>query len=551
MEQTEDKIKRLLETVFKATQIEALYFDRELNTVSCHYRKYVYEDLQRLSMNKIETFLLGIFKKNIYASQNFYTFFLNNNLVCNISVLHDGEICGAIVTQPVLLDARRSSEMDAWLSSYTLDPKEHDMYKRALQRAPVVAYDRIMPIGEVLHALSCSVFGGNGLHQILCGGDSDPALCQFIQSGMLLNRNHKPVVTDRHGGYPTYLKMKDSISKGDANALLEVINGISAGSVPMDQLASKNYIRSLKNSFIEVCAMCCFIAIEAGVNYTKTMDLSEAFIKQMENLENINDIYELMKSVLLAFTRSVAVTRITAYSKPVRLAIEYIENHYAEKITLGVLSRHVNLSESYLSNLIKKETGLSMADNINKVRIEQSKKILLTSSMNVAELASMVGYAYSNHFARMFKQFTGVTPSEFKKSICTEDKDKTEVSDMLRLISDQLHHTMSVFPGVVDVGRIVDPCLNLSWIQQSNGEIMHGTCYDFWNRKQSCEKCISRMALEQNKSFMKLEQKAGNIYFVLAAPVIVGNKKYVLELLKNVSENFFDCTGTITSICAN
>lgn len=539
----EEKIKRLLETFFKVTQIEALYFDRELNAVSCHYRKHAYEDLQRLSMGRIETFLRSIFEKDTHISQNFYTYFLNNNLVCNISVLNDGEICcGAVVTQPALLNALKGSDIDAMLNSFTLNSVEHDLYKRALQRALVVSYDRIMPIGEVLSALSRSVFDEVRFHQILCGGDVDPTLYQFIQSGILSNRNHKPIIIDRHGGYHTYLKMKDSISKGDTTALLEVINDISAGSVPMDQLDSKSFIRSLKNSFIEVCAMCSFIAIDAGAPYTKTVDLSEELIQKMEGIENINDIYELMKSALLTFTRAVAVTRITGYSNPVRLAMEYIGTHYAEKITLGILAQRVNLSESYLSNLIKKETGLDMADNINKVRIEESKRILLKSSVSVAELASMVGYTYSNHFAKLFKQFTGTTPSEFKKTVCGEAGKDGEAKEVLRLVSDQLRHTMSVFPGLVDVGRIVDPALNISWIQQSDGKMEQGTCYDFWNRKRSCDRCISHMASAHNRPFMKLDQKTDGTFFVFATPVHVGKRKYVLELLKNVSDNFFDCT---------
>lgn len=131
--------------------------------------------------------------------------------------------------------------------------------------------------------------------------------------------------------------------------------------------------------------------------------LSDGFINKIEAHDNVNDIYELMKAAVLAFTRAVAVTRITAYSKPVRLSMEYMESHYKDKISLELLAKQANLSPAYLSKLIKTETGLSLPDHINKIRIEESKRILLTSNAGIGELAALVGYTYSNHFAKMFK----------------------------------------------------------------------------------------------------------------------------------------------------
>ena len=85
------------------------------------------------------------------------------------------------------------------------------------------------------------------------------------------------------------------------------------------------------------------------------------------------------------------MSHITAYSKPIRLVIHYIENHYTEKIMLLELAGHIHLSEASLSDLIKKETGMGLPDNINKIRIEANKQILLKSNISFAELASTVG----------------------------------------------------------------------------------------------------------------------------------------------------------------
>lgn len=545
MEQREEKINDLLTVFFRTSGIEALYFDKDLNAISCNFSKYTGEDFVSLSQGKIESFLSGLFNETKEASQDYYTYFLKNNLICNIALLSEnGACCGALVSQPVSLNMIKDSEINGVLGPALSSTEEQDLYKRALLRAPVIFYDRIKPLGEILSLLCWSASCQKESRQVLQGGDIDPAIYRFIQPGSLFNRNYKDVTGEKYRNYPFYLKIKDHIAKGDTAMLAAAMSGtLRPASLPISSADPKNLIRSFKNSFIKYCSIGSMTAIDAGAPYSKTMDLSDELIGEMETLDNINDIHELLKSAFAAFARAVAVSRITAYSKPVRLVIEYIENHYNERITLDKLSKSTNLSSSYLSSLIKKETGLSLAENINKIRVDASKKILLKSNVNITELSAMVGFAYSNHFARIFKQFTGMTPSEFKNSVWSEDEENRNSTDMLRLIADQLFHMMTIFPGVVDIGRIVDPIANIFWLQQPGGATVQGTCYDFWNRSKRCDTCISKMAFDKNSPFMKLDQKKDSAFFVLASPITVGDKRYVLELLKKISDNFFDCTG--------
>ena len=52
------------------------------------------------------------------------------------------------------------------------------------------------------------------------------------------------------------------------------------------------------------------------------------------------------------------------------------------------------------------------------------------------------------------------------------------------------------------------------------------------------------MALNEDKPFMKMEQKDSSTFIVSAAPITIGDKKLVVELLKKIDDNFFDCTRT-------
>ena len=82
--------------------------------------------------------------------------------------------------------------------------------------------------------------------------------------------------------------------------------------------------------------------------------------------------------------------------------------------TVKFLAGEVNLSPSYLSDLLKKETGKNAQEHIHFYLIEQAKNSLLNSDKNVNDIAFDLGFEYPQYFNRLFKQKTGKTPMEYR-----------------------------------------------------------------------------------------------------------------------------------------
>jgi len=80
------------------------------------------------------------------------------------------------------------------------------------------------------------------------------------------------------------------------------------------------------------------------------------------------------------------------------------------------LAGHVNLSPGYLSDLLKKETGLNAQDYIHRFVIEQAKNTLLETNQSVSEIAYSLGFEYPQYFSKLFKLKTGKTPLEYRKN---------------------------------------------------------------------------------------------------------------------------------------
>lgn len=72
------------------------------------------------------------------------------------------------------------------------------------------------------------------------------------------------------------------------------------------------------------------------------------------------------------------------------------------------------LNHIYLGQLFKKETGLSLNDYINKVRINKAKKLLKETGAMVYEIADQVGFSDSQYFSTVFKKIVGVSPKEYR-----------------------------------------------------------------------------------------------------------------------------------------
>ena len=100
----------------------------------------------------------------------------------------------------------------------------------------------------------------------------------------------------------------------------------------------------------------------------------------------------------------------------VKATQEYLENHYAEDISLENMAEQVNISPQYFSKLIKKTTGFNFIDWLSMLRVKKAKELLTNSNLTVKEVCFMVGYKDPNYFSRIFKKRIGITPSEYVKN---------------------------------------------------------------------------------------------------------------------------------------
>ncbi len=110
-----------------------------------------------------------------------------------------------------------------------------------------------------------------------------------------------------------------------------------------------------------------------------------------------------------------AVQEVQQQDNIVDTVKKYLDKHYREEINRDELANSVYITPNYLSKRFCQETGMNMREYINRLRIEEAKKVLLTTGKSISDVAMEVGYDNISYFSTVFKRFTGVTPLSFRQ----------------------------------------------------------------------------------------------------------------------------------------
>lgn len=128
-------------------------------------------------------------------------------------------------------------------------------------------------------------------------------------------------------------------------------------------------------------------------------------------LQAIGVFYELMARI--EEIAGVSTAPESAYPEAVRSAIVFLKENYAAPYNAAETAAAVSLSQSHLRALFEKWLGESPRQYHTRYRIDQAKRLLSEQRLPVFEVAFHVGFTDPRYFSRVFKQLTGITPSQY------------------------------------------------------------------------------------------------------------------------------------------
>ena len=101
--------------------------------------------------------------------------------------------------------------------------------------------------------------------------------------------------------------------------------------------------------------------------------------------------------------------------------IKYLQEHLAEEISLNILADTFHLSSQYISQLFKNEIGVNFLAYLTNLRMENAKKLLISTSLSIGEISEQSGYGDYRVFTKAFKKAEGSTPSQYRREFLEKD----------------------------------------------------------------------------------------------------------------------------------
>ena len=129
------------------------------------------------------------------------------------------------------------------------------------------------------------------------------------------------------------------------------------------------------------------------------------------------NIYMMMTALLRFYCGSKDETDRMVYHNVLRMrpVLDYIAEHYTEKIYIEKMSDMINVSADYFTRMFKDSIGKTPIDYINGLRVNRAMNLLCTTELSMAEIAEAVGFCNANYFHKIFKQYISLSPLAYRK----------------------------------------------------------------------------------------------------------------------------------------
>ena len=140
----------------------------------------------------------------------------------------------------------------------------------------------------------------------------------------------------------------------------------------------------------------------------------QEFDGMRSNFRSLKEYYTVFKNRISNIVNVLNTDSDKTDKWAVATAKNYIQEHYAEKITADSIAETVHLAPTYIGTLFKKEAGETISEYLTNVRLGKAKELLKDGSYNVSEIADMVGYPDAKYFSKLFKKEIGVKPTDYR-----------------------------------------------------------------------------------------------------------------------------------------
>ena len=181
-----------------------------------------------------------------------------------------------------------------------------------------------------------------------------------------------------------------------------------------DEIENEISITDKKNDLLIWNAIYSKEIIKNGIATKYLHPIYNKFYKEISSLSSIDKLQKLELDMIDTYVNLLINDTEVTDNFVINRILKHLHLNIESTISLKKLSNDLNLSQGYISDCFKKHMGITIMNYAKKIRIDRAKVLLLTTNDSILDISIRLGFHDQSHFYKVFKSFTGVSPSQYR-----------------------------------------------------------------------------------------------------------------------------------------
>lgn len=321
-------------------------------------------------------------------------------------LINQSELLGTVLAGPFLMEKPDTSLVSALLENHSLSAAQSIELIDQLSGIRILPPNRVNVLKKIMDQLLAPLLPSERIMMLRTQENMDQQA--KINETIQLYKKQQPS-SDRTFYYETEADLITKVRIGDIEGAKTVLNELIA----FEMYANGGITPTVQGHFIELTTLLTRAAIDSGVSANQIYPLSSSLIARISAVEKLYDLPPLIKDILDTVSGLIIASR-DGGNQYIRKALAYISEHYGQPLTITDLAEFVGLSPNHFSSLFQKSVGMKFHEYLCRVRVEESKNLLLFSDYSLTDIAIAAGFPDQSYFCKVFKRIVGLPPGQFR-----------------------------------------------------------------------------------------------------------------------------------------
>jgi AraC-like DNA-binding protein len=211
-------------------------------------------------------------------------------------------------------------------------------------------------------------------------------------------------------GYPLDKEgqLLSALRRGDAKSSSRLLNEILA----ILLFSNPDEFRFIQFRAMELAAL--LFHSNGAYSGNVPAETNNLYLRRVQEAKNIEELTDILHIITKRMASKVFSFRGIRHASALKKAEQFINENFTRKISLKEIAGASGLSAPYFSSIFKEEMGENLSSYLNRLRVGKACRLLIHTDSSLSKIAGLCGFEDQSWFSKIFKNFTGISPGEYR-----------------------------------------------------------------------------------------------------------------------------------------